>query len=98
MPHIITDTNGLIPPTLVDSTNKALYTWSGVEVIDGPECLMPGETGTVVLELSYYDFGPDLYKAVVPGTRFIMAEGPAVIAQGEVLERWESQKRLEIVG
>lgn len=58
---------------------------------DGPECLKPGDRGTVVLRLSYYDFGPGLYRTVVPGARFIMVDGPVVIAQGEVLDRWESQ-------
>ncbi len=53
----------------------------GVQLMNGPESISPGETGQVEFECMY-----DLsYDELRPGVRFIVVEGPHRVGVGVVL-------------
>ncbi len=53
----------------------------GIQFVDGPESIAPGESGEIVFEC-IYDIS---YDELQPGVRFAIVEGPKRVGVGTVL-------------
>jgi translation elongation factor EF-Tu-like GTPase len=77
---------GTYRPHLVPNGTSLML---GVQFVNGPESLAPGDTGDVEIEC-LYDIS---YDALQPGVRFAMVEGPNRIGRGVVLKASDAPSR-----
>jgi translation elongation factor EF-Tu-like GTPase len=69
---------GTYRPHLIPEGSDAML---GIQVVDGPESIAPGESGEIVFEC-VYDIS---YDELRPGVRFRIVEGPYKVGSGLVL-------------
>ena len=68
----------------------------GVQFTSGdPPTGQPGCEGLATVELLYAPLGVD-YSLLIPGARFDVVEGRRVVAYGEIIRRYRSERAISI--